>query len=92
MDHLVSTLDTNKGARYFVEVAIGSNHEIQRFTKNRLFDEKIGGACHLAVGSSYQKTGGKNNSVHWDMLCDLRQRGEIYADGELTQRNGKWLD
>ena len=72
---------TDSGARFLGEVAIGNNYGIQRFTKNILFDEKIGGTCHFALGSSYPETGGKNESaIHWDMVCDLRHGGEIHAD------------
>lgn len=90
-DYLLSTLDTDAGARYLGEVAIGNNYGIRQFTKNILFDEKIGGTCHLAVGSSYPETGGRNeSSVHWDMVCDLRNGGEIIADGEVIHQDGEW--
>ena len=60
------------GARYLGELGIGTNYDIPRFTKNMLFDEKLGGTIHLAVGASYPETGGKNESgIHWDMLCDM---------------------
>ena len=92
-DYLLEMLDADPGGRYLGEVAVGNNYNIQKFTKNILFDEKIGGTCHLAVGASYPETGGKNDSsVHWDMVCDLRTGGEIYADGELIHKNGKWVD
>lgn len=92
-DYLNTVLDTDAGARFLGEVAIGNNFGIQRFTKNTLFDEKIGGTCHLAVGSSYLETGGRNDSsVHWDMVCDLRRGGEIHADGEVIHRDGRWVD
>jgi aminopeptidase len=91
-DYLDRMLDSDRGARYLGEVAVGNNYNIQRFTKNTLFDEKIGGTCHLAVGASYGETGGKNESaIHWDMVCDLRQGGEIQADGQVIHRNGQWL-
>lgn len=91
-DYLERMLDTDAGARFLGEVAIGNNYNIRRFTRNTLFDEKIGGTCHLAVGSSYPETGGKNESaIHWDMVCDLRQGGEIYADGTLIHENGQWV-
>lgn len=81
-----------KGARYVGEVAVGTNYNIQRFVKNMLFDEKIGGTVHLALGTSCSGTGGKNESdIHWDMLCDMRNGGEIYADGELIYKDGKFL-
>lgn len=86
---LTSLLDSDSGARYLGEWGIGTNYYIQRFTKNMLFDEKIGGTIHLAVGASYPETGGKNDSgLHWDMLCDMSE-GEILVDGELFYRNGK---
>ncbi|MDZ7343814.1 MAG: aminopeptidase [candidate division KSB1 bacterium] len=86
---LTSLLNTDAGARYLGEWGIGTNYHIQRFTKNMLFDEKIGGTIHLAVGASYPKTGGKNDSgLHWDMLCDMTE-GEILVDGEVFYRNGK---
>lgn len=91
-EYLRAMLDTDAGARYLGEVAIGNNYNISRFTRNTLFDEKIGGTCHLALGASYPDTGGKNESaIHWDLICDLRQGGEIYADGELVHKDGQWL-
>ena len=90
-DFLKSMLDMDKGARYLGEVAIGTNYNIKRFSKNILFDEKIGGTCHLAVGNAYPETGGKNkSSLHWDMVCDLKRGGEITADGKTIYRNGKF--
>lgn len=80
------------GARRFGEAAIGTNYHINRFTKNILFDEKIGGSIHMAVGQSYLQAGGKNQStVHWDMIADMRQGGEIYADGQKIYENGSFL-
>lgn len=80
------------GARRFGEAAIGTNYDINRITKNILFDEKIGGAVHMAIGQSYLQAGGKNqSSVHWDMITDMRQGGEIYADGEKIYENGAFL-
>jgi aminopeptidase len=81
------------GSRYFGEVAIGTNYRIQQPTRNILFDEKIGGSIHMAVGQSYIQTGGKNQStVHWDMISDMRKGGEIFADGEIIYRDGYFLD
>lgn len=81
-----------EGARYFGEVAIGTNYHIQRTTKNILFDEKIGGSVHMAIGQSYKQTGGKNSSsVHWDMIADMKDGGQIWADGKLIYENGKFL-
>lgn len=80
------------GARYFGEVAIGTNYNIQRATKNILFDEKIGGTIHMAVGQSYIMTGGKNiSSVHWDLIADMKEGGKIFADGRLIYEDGKFL-
>ncbi len=93
-EELLNTLlDTDEGARFFGEVAIGTNYGIQKFTRNMLFDEKIGGTIHMAIGDAYGETGGLNRSViHWDMLCDMRDGGKIYADGELFYENGKFID
>jgi len=90
---LEALIDIDPGARRVGEVAIGTNYNINRFTKNMLFDEKIGGTIHLALGKSYPLSGGRNTSaIHWDMLCDMRDGGEIYADGELFYKDGKVLD
>lgn len=89
---LKALLATDEGAAYLGEIGIGTNYGIERFTKNMLFDEKIGGTVHLAVGAGYPETGSKNKSgIHWDMLCDLRSGGEIYGDGELIYKDGKFL-
>lgn len=81
-----------EGARRFGEIAIGSNYGINRFTKNILFDEKIGGTIHMALGQSYAQAGGKNEStVHWDMIADMRQDAAVYADGEKIYENGQFL-
>jgi aminopeptidase len=91
-DYLKSLLDMDDGARVLGEVAFGLNYEIDRFTRNILFDEKIGGTMHLALGSGFPQTGGRNTSgLHWDMICDLREEGEVYADGELVWKNGRFL-
>jgi aminopeptidase len=91
-DYLRSLLDMDDGARVLGEVAFGCNYEIDRFTRDTLFDEKIGGTMHLALGSSFKDLGGVNDSgLHWDMVCDLREEGEVYADGELVWRNGAFL-
>ena len=80
------------GARRFGEAAVGTNYDIQRMTKNILFDEKIGGSIHLAIGQSYLQTGGKNeSSVPWDMITDMTRGGEIWADGVVIYRNGMFL-
>jgi aminopeptidase len=91
-DYLNTTLDTDEGSRYLGEVAIGTNYGIQNFTKNILFDEKIGGTIHLAVGAGFPETGGDNKSgIHWDMICEMKEEGKIYADGELIYEKGKFL-
>ncbi len=80
------------GARYFGEVAIGTNFNIQRATKNILFDEKIGGSIHMAIGQSYIQTGGLNQSpIHWDMIANMKNGGEIWADGKQIYKNGTFL-
>ena len=89
---LKSMLDMDKGARSIGEFAFGTNYGIKKYTMNTLFDEKIGGTIHIAVGSGYPETGSKNkSSLHWDMMCDLRKNGKVYADGELIYKNGKFL-
>jgi aminopeptidase len=91
-DYLQSLLDMDEGARILGEVAFGLNYEIDRFMHDILFDEKIGGTMHLALGSSFKKLGGRNDSgLHWDMICDLRAEGEVYADGELMWKAGQFL-
>jgi aminopeptidase len=90
-EFLHAMLDTDPGARFLGEVAFGLNYGIQRFTRNILFDEKIGGTMHMALGRSYPDSGGRNDSaIHWDLICDLRD-GEVYADGELCYRDGKFI-
>jgi aminopeptidase len=89
---LDTVLDLDEGARRLGEVAFGLNYEIDRFTSNTLFDEKIGGTMHIALGSSFKELGGRNESaLHWDMVCDLREDGEVYADGELVWKAGRFL-
>jgi aminopeptidase len=85
-------LDVDEGARRVGEFAFGLNDAIDVFTRNILFDEKLGGTVHLALGASYPETGGENESgLHWDMISDLRTGGEVYADGELVYRDGAFL-
>jgi aminopeptidase len=91
-EYLKATLATDDGASRLGEVGIGTNFGIDRPVGAILFDEKIGGTVHLAVGRSYPETGGTNESaVHWDMICDLRRGGTLYADGEPIQRDGRFL-
>jgi aminopeptidase len=90
-DYLLSALDTDAGARRLGEFAIGTNFGIQEFTKQILFDEKIGGSIHLALGRGFPEAGGRNESgLHWDMICDMRAGGEIWVDGELFYQNGQF--
>jgi aminopeptidase len=91
-DYLDALLELDEGARRLGEVAFGLNYEIDRFTQNTLFDEKIGGTMHVALGSSFEELGGLNrSSLHWDLVCDLREDGEVYADGELVWRAGRFV-
>jgi aminopeptidase len=91
-DYLLTLLDLDAGSRYVGELGLGNNYKIDRFIKNILFDEKIGGTVHLALGRGYPETGSKNESgLHWDMIKDLRVGGEIYLDGTLVQKDGRWV-
>jgi aminopeptidase len=90
--YLQATLETDEGARHLGELGIGTNFGIDRPIGAILFDEKIGGTVHLALGRSYPETGGTNQSaVHWDMICDLRGGGTLSADGEVVQRDGAFV-
>lgn len=89
---LKQMLNTDKRASYLGELGIGTNYKINIFIKNILFDEKIGGTIHLAVGSAYKECKGKNKSaIHWDMIKDLRKGGELWVDKKLIQKNGKFV-
>lgn len=91
-EFLLSTLDIDEGARYLGEFAIGTNDGIDRFTKSILYDEKIGGTVHMALGMGYPQTGSKNqSSIHWDMICDMRDGGKIWIDDELFYDGGTFL-
>ncbi len=91
-DVLFETLDRDEGARVLGELGIGCNAGIQRYMKNTLFDEKIDGTVHLAIGAGFASLGGTNESVvHWDMVKDLRPGGQLLCDGEVVQENGRWL-
>lgn len=86
---LTAQLNTDKGARVLGEWGIGTNYNIKKFSKNILFDEKLGGTIHLAMGLGFEEAGGKNTSgLHWDMLCDMAE-SEILVDGKLFYKNGK---
>lgn len=88
-EYLTRMLDTDPGARRLGEIGIGTNFGIDRPVNEILFDEKIGGTVHLAIGNSYPESGGTNtSSVHWDMICDLRLGGRLSVDGEVFQENG----
>ncbi|MBD3368607.1 MAG: aminopeptidase [Candidatus Eisenbacteria bacterium] len=90
-DFLHAMLDSDEGARRIGEFAIGTNYAVQQFTRNTLFDEKIGGTVHMAVGASIPESGGVNESgVHWDMVTDMRDGGKIYADGRIVYKDGKF--
>ncbi len=90
--YLESMLEIDAGARFLGEFAFGNNPGVTRATRNVLFDEKMGGTIHLALGNCYPETGGLNKSaLHWDMVCDLRTQGEVRVDGELFLQNGKLL-
>ncbi len=89
---LLQTLDTDEGSRYVGEFAIGTNEGITQFTSQILFDEKINGSFHMALGAGYPETGSKNESaIHWDMICDLRDGGQIWIDDELLYENGEFV-
>lgn len=91
-DYLLSMLNIDEGARRIGEFAFGMNYGIREATRNILYDEKIGGTIHLALGRSYPESGGLNvSALHWDMVCDLRQQGEVWIDGELFLQNGRYV-
>ncbi|MBT3389467.1 MAG: aminopeptidase [Chloroflexi bacterium] len=89
--YLLTQLDSDEGARYLGEFAIGTNYGITHFTKSILYDEKIGGSFHMAVGAGYPETGSVNkSSIHWDFICDIRNDSEIRVDGELLYKDGQF--
>lgn len=89
---LKAMIKTDKGAKYIGEFGIGMNPGITKFIKNILFDEKLQGSIHLALGMAYKKGGGVNESaLHWDMIKDLRKGGALYIDDKLIQKNGKFM-
>jgi aminopeptidase len=91
-DYLRSLIGTDAGSAVLGEVAFGLNYEIDRFTRDILFDEKIGGTMHVALGGGFDEAGTQNTSdMHWDLICDLREDGEVYADGELVWKAGRFL-
>src|SRR5512146_1928938 len=91
-EYLIRMLESDAGSRYLGEFAIGTNRDINRFTGNILFDEKIGGSFHMALGAGYPETGSRNRSaIHWDMICDIREDAEIVADGQPFYKNGQFV-
>ena len=91
-DFLLETIDTDEGARRVGEFAIGTNPGIERFTGEILFDEKINGSFHMALGKGYPESGSVNDSaIHWDMICDLRDGGEIRVDDDLLYKDGEFV-
>jgi aminopeptidase len=91
-DFLIEMLDLDDGSRRLGELGIGCNPRITQYMKNTLFDEKIDGTVHLALGNGLPEVGGENVSqLHWDIVKDLRQGGKIELDGEVVQESGKWL-
>jgi aminopeptidase len=89
---LHEVLDRDAGARRLGELGVGCNPGVTRYMKNTLFDEKMDGTVHLALGQSYTDLGGVNESViHWDLVKDLRTDGRLEADGEVLQAGGAWL-
>lgn len=92
-DFLFKMLDQDRGSRILGEAAIGTNYSITRYMRNTLFDEKIGGTFHMALGAAYPESGGKNTSgLHWDLVTDLREGGKIELDGKVISENGRFLD
>jgi aminopeptidase len=90
---LLAMVASDEGSHYLGEFAIGTNFEISKFTRNILFDEKLGGTIHIALGAGYPETGSKNtSSIHWDMICDMRVDSEMHADGKAIYRNGKFIE
>jgi aminopeptidase len=91
-EFLDAMLEMDDGANILGEFAFGTNQGIKKYTKNILFDEKIGGTIHLAIGSGYPETGSTNeSSLHWDMVCDMRTKSQVFADDELIYKNGSFL-
>ncbi|MBR1616774.1 aminopeptidase [bacterium] len=91
-EFLENMLNMDEGSRFVGEIAIGTNERVQKVTGNILFDEKIGGSIHIALGASYPETGGQNKSgLHWDMIKNMKNGGKIYADDKLIYENGKFI-
>ena len=91
-EKLQAALATDDGARRAGELGIGCNDGIPRPAGNVLFDEKLAGTIHLALGDGFPQIGGRNHSLlHWDLVKDLKRGGELHVDGEVVQRDGAWL-
>jgi aminopeptidase len=89
---LLEMIDSDPGARHVGEFAIGTNYEIDHFSRNILFDEKLGGTFHMALGSGYPESGSRNKSmIHWDMICGMKEDSEMIVDKEVVYRNGKFI-
>jgi aminopeptidase len=83
---------SDDGSGTIGEFALGMNYDIDHFSHNILFDEKLGGSFHLALGSGYPETGSRNKSmIHWDMICGMKEDSEMILDGEIVYRNGKFI-
>jgi aminopeptidase len=97
-EYLKKMINTDEGSRYIGELGIGTNRQIDRHVKNTLFDEKLGGTIHLAIGRAYEENvedeeERNDSSIHWDIVKDLRKRkggGKIIVDGEVVQEDGEW--
>jgi aminopeptidase len=88
---LTEMIESDPGARYVGEFAIGTNYDIEHFSRNILFDEKLGGTFHMALGAGYPETGSKNKSIiHWDMICGMKEESEIVVDGDVVYKDGKF--
>ena len=98
-EFLEKMIETDEGSHYIGELGIGTNRQINQYIKNTLFDEKIGGTIHLAIGRAYDKCvpdgeEANESGVHWDLVKDLRPRaggGKIFVDGKLVQEDGEWV-
>ena len=91
-DLLHELIGMDDGAKRIGEFGVGTNYGISRYCYDLLFDEKIGGTAHIALGRAYQECGGINKSAfHWDLIKDLRSQGVLYLDGEKMIEKGEFL-
>jgi aminopeptidase len=91
-EFLLGMMETDPGAQYLGEFGIGTNEEIDRYIKNILFDEKMHGTIHIALCAGFPESGSKNDSpIHWDLICDMRDGGQIFVDGDLFYESGKFM-